>query len=100
MPEQLLDDAQVGPALEQMRGERVAQRVGADPIGQSGAGGGSLDRGPCLLARQPATSIAEEERAAAMITARIAYRAPQMKTNGCCLLRYVMRSPVDSNPSA
>ena len=37
MPEQLLDDAQVGSALEQMRRERVAQRVRADPIGEAGA---------------------------------------------------------------
>ena len=65
MPEQLLDDAQVGAALEQMRRERVAQRVRADPIGEAGAGGGALDRRPGLLARQPAAAIAEEERAAA-----------------------------------
>ena len=36
MPEQLLDDAQVGPALEQMRRERVTQRVRADPVGEPG----------------------------------------------------------------
>ena len=65
MPEQLLDDAQVGPALEQVRRERVAQRVRADPIGEAGPRGGALDRGPRLLAGQPAAAIAEEERAAA-----------------------------------
>ena len=31
VPEQFLDRAQIGPALEEMRGERVAQRVRADP---------------------------------------------------------------------
>ena len=35
MAEQLLDDAQVGAALEQVRRERVAQRVRADPVGQT-----------------------------------------------------------------
>ena len=65
MPEQLLDDPQVGSALEQVRRERVAQRVRADPVGQAGAGGRALDRGPGLLAGQPAASIAQEERPAA-----------------------------------
>ena len=65
MPEQLLDDAQVGPALEQMRRERVAQRVRADPLGEAGARGRALDRGPGLLAGEPAAAIAEEERPAA-----------------------------------
>ena len=65
MPEQLLDDAQVGAALEQMCRERVAQRVWADPIAKACAGGRALDRGPRLLARQPPASIAKEERAAA-----------------------------------
>ena len=35
MPEQLLDDAQVGATLEQMRRERVPQRVRADPVGEA-----------------------------------------------------------------
>ena len=65
MPEQLLDDAQVGPALEQMRRERVAQRVRADPLGEAGARRRALDRGPGLLARQPAAAVAQEERPAA-----------------------------------
>ena len=33
VPEQLLDDAHVGPAVEQVGGERVPQHVGADPAG-------------------------------------------------------------------
>ena len=37
MSEQLLDDPQVGAAFEQMRRERVAQRVRADPLGEAGA---------------------------------------------------------------
>ena len=36
MSEQLLDDPQVGAALEQMRRERVAQGVRADPVGEAG----------------------------------------------------------------
>ena len=65
MPEQLLDDAQVGPALEQVGRERVAQRVRADPVGEAGPSGRALDRGPRLLAGQPPAAIAEEQRAAA-----------------------------------
>src|SRR2546421_920548 len=34
VPEQLLDHAQVRPALEQVRGERVAQRVRGDPAAE------------------------------------------------------------------
>ena len=34
MSEQLLDDPQVGAALEQVRRERVAQRVRADPVAE------------------------------------------------------------------
>ena len=32
MPEQFLNDPQVGPTLEQMGRERVAERVRADPV--------------------------------------------------------------------
>ena len=31
VPQQFLDRAQIGPASQQVRGERVAQRVRADP---------------------------------------------------------------------
>src|SRR6185295_6563837 len=65
MPEQLLDDAQVGSALEQVRCERVAQRVWADPVREARARGCTLDRGPGLLTSEPPTPIAEEEGAAA-----------------------------------
>jgi hypothetical protein len=65
MPEQLLDDAQVGSTLEQMGRERVAQRMRADSIGEAGPRCGALDRGPRLLASEPPAAIAEEEWAAA-----------------------------------
>ena len=32
MAEQFLDHAQVGAGMEHMRGERMAQRVGGDPL--------------------------------------------------------------------
>ena len=64
MPEQLLDDPQVGSAFEKMGRERVAQRMRADPVGQAGTSGGALHRGPRLLAGQPAAAIAQEERPA------------------------------------
>ena len=65
MTEQLLDDAQVGPALEQMGRERMTERVGADAVGEPGRAGRALDRGPGLLTGQPAAPISEEQRAAA-----------------------------------
>ena len=65
MPEQLLDDAQVGTALEQVRRERVAERVRADLAAQAGALGGGGHGGPGLLAREPSTAVAEEQRPAA-----------------------------------
>src|SRR6187401_2704859 len=64
MSEQLLDDPQVGPAFEQMRGERVTQRMRADLAGQPGSGRSRGDRRPRLLASEAATTVAEEQRAA------------------------------------
>ena len=49
MAEQLLDDAQVGPALEQVGRERVAQRVRRDPAGEPGARRPRRDGRPGLL---------------------------------------------------
>ena len=37
VPQELLDHAQVGPALKQVRGETMPQRVRCDTLGQSGA---------------------------------------------------------------
>ena len=64
MPEQLLNDAQVGPTLEEMGRERMTQGVRADSLGEAGACRRALDRGPRLLAGQSAASIAQEERPA------------------------------------
>src|SRR6266550_38757 len=61
MTKQLLDDAQVGAALEEMRRERVPQRMWADAIAEAGAGRRALDRRPRLLAREPPPAIAEEQ---------------------------------------
>ena len=58
MSEQLLDDAQVGAALEQMGRERVAQRVRADPVREARRARRGLDRAPCLLPRQAAATLA------------------------------------------
>ena len=65
MSEQLLDDPQVGPALEQVRRERVPERVRADPAAEAGPSRRSGHRRPGRLARQPAAAIAEEQRSAA-----------------------------------
>src|SRR3954466_1001371 len=64
MPEQFLDDPQVGAALEEVRGERVAKGVRRHGGGEAGP----TCRGPNdregLLARQSPTPVPEEERPA------------------------------------
>src|SRR5665811_2085975 len=63
MSQQLLDDPQVGPALQQVRGERVAERVRRRPPGKARGRGGPLHDIPRLLARQPAAAVPQEDRA-------------------------------------
>ena len=64
MTEELLDRAQVGARVEQVRGERVPQRVGAhaprDPRGRGAPPYDRVDR----PRRQPAAPMVREERAA------------------------------------
>src|SRR5690349_6988864 len=64
MSEQFLNDPQVGAALEEMRRERVAERVGADPSVQSRTARRGPDDGERLLPGQPAAPVAEEQRSA------------------------------------
>ena len=56
MAEQLLDDAQIGPVIEQVRGAAVAQHVRRElVIGvESGAAAVLLDHRPGRLAGEPA----------------------------------------------
>ena len=56
MPQQLLDDAQVRAALEQMRREGVAQRVRRDPVVEARAARGRFTDRPGLLPREPAAA--------------------------------------------
>src|SRR3954449_6248676 len=65
MAEQLLDDPQISSALEQMGRERVAQRVRADALTETGATRGGLDRGPRLLTCEAPPPVADEQRPAA-----------------------------------
>src|SRR4051794_41162603 len=65
MTEQLLDDPQVRAALEEMRRERVAQRVRADPVAEPGIACRRFHGRPRLLAREPPAAVADEQRAAA-----------------------------------
>ena len=66
MSEQLLNDPQVGSALEQMGRERVAERVRADPSAEAGGPGRRPDDRERLLPGEPAAAIAEEQRPAAL----------------------------------
>src|SRR6478672_4642717 len=63
MTEQLLDDAQVGPAFQEMGRERMAQGVRADPPRQTGTLRRRCDRRPGLLPSESPAAIAHEQRA-------------------------------------
>ena len=65
MTEQLLDDAQVSPSLQEVGGEGVAQGVWADPVRQPGGGGRAFHGTPGLVPGPSATSISDEQGCAA-----------------------------------
>src|SRR3989304_1380814 len=65
MPEQFLDDPQVRAALEQVRGERVAQRVWRDVLIQARPPRRVLDGPPGGHAPQTPATARNEERSAA-----------------------------------
>src|SRR5215210_2096330 len=65
MTEQLLNDPQIRPALEQMRRERVTQCVRADPVTKPGAPSGDLHRCPRLLPGESTPAVPDEQRTAA-----------------------------------
>ena len=91
MSEQLLDDAQVGAALEQMRRERVAERVRADPPARARlvpprrrprprpAGGRAAARGRRGTAARRGPGATWRERRAAQPAARPA-RSPSQSS--------------------
>src|SRR5207237_6624301 len=60
VPEHLLHGAQVGASCEEVRGERVAQRVGRDALRQPREPGGALDDGPGPDPRQGRTAGIQE----------------------------------------
>ena len=77
MPEQLLDHADVGAALQEVRGEGVAQRVRRDVARHPGPVGGLDQHRPGGLARQPPSAGVEEQGARALRRAhRGELRAP------------------------
>lgn len=59
---QHLDDADVGPILQEVRRERVAQRMNRDPLGQSGVVTGSPAGGvkPAWIHRRPRVTTREQ----------------------------------------
>jgi hypothetical protein len=64
MPEQLLDDPQVGAALQEVGREGVPEGVRADLATEVRAFGRTRHGGPRLLTRQASAAIAKEQRAA------------------------------------
>src|SRR5947209_14705955 len=60
--EQLLHDPYVRPAVEQVRRERVAQRVWAHRGGDPGTAGRGAKHGPRALARQATAAVVHEQR--------------------------------------
>src|SRR6266446_1463672 len=61
MTEQLLNDPEVGAALEEVRRERVPERMGRDALGEPGSAGRRADGREGLLAGQPPAAIADEQ---------------------------------------
>ena len=64
MPEQLLDDPQVGSTLQEMGRERVAQGVGRDPVAQAGVARRALDHRPGRLPAESMAAAGHEQRPA------------------------------------
>src|SRR5664279_1980788 len=62
MPEQFLNHANVGSAVDQMGGERVPQCVRGDSGEKAGLLGCTAQYRPCALPRQPTTPRIEEHR--------------------------------------
>ena len=58
MPQKLLNRAQVGPALQKVRGEGVPENVGIDRRFKPGCGGRGFDLSPKLASPEPATEFA------------------------------------------
>src|SRR4051794_9460686 len=65
MTEQLLDDSQVRPTFEQMRGKGMPQRMGADRLRKTSRAGGRLHDRERLLSGEAAAAIAQKQRSAA-----------------------------------
>ena len=72
MAEHLLDAAEVGPALEQVRRERMAEEVGVDPLGiEAGLGGESAhDQERAGAGERAALGVEEDLRAVAAVEVR------------------------------
>ena len=61
MAEQLLDRSQVRPALEQVGGEGVAQRVGRDAAGDSRVSHPELEPATQVGGVKPAAALGDEQ---------------------------------------
>src|SRR5438552_15493162 len=72
MAEHFLNRPEVGAALEQMRGEGVAEEVGMDALGLEAGGGSELaqdEKGACS-GQRPALGVEEELRPVAAVEVR------------------------------
>ncbi len=79
MAEQLLHDAHIGPALQEVGGKRVPQHVRRHPRGDPGALGGVLQHLPCALPRQlSAAGVEEDRRRSAAPTSQLRAAAHQI----------------------
>ena len=96
VPEQLLDDAQVRAAVEEVRGERVAQRVRRDALGQPGEPAQPID---------PVAQAADAERRA-LVVQEDRRRAPgrgsrrRATSSGRASSRYASSAAIAGRPSS
>ena len=76
MPEHLLDAAQIGAALEQVCGKRVAQQVGMDALGLEAGplGEAAQDQEGSRARERPALRVQEELRPVAAVEVGAAVR--------------------------
>src|SRR5262245_17648281 len=92
MPEQFLNHAEIGATLQEVRGERMAERVWTDaPLGGE-APDVQTQQAVDAPARQPRAAIVDEERIARRPRARAPHAAICGRTAPLRVLRSAFRS--------
>src|SRR5919109_5608172 len=62
VPEQLLDNPEISPRIEEVRGKRMSKGMGADPLQLSDLGRRTRDDGTHAAHTQPSDTRVQEQR--------------------------------------